>query len=361
MDGVLEIRAGRRALALLRDRGLDPADVAAWVGPASGPRWLALVGLDRACLERGFATSPTGGRGRLVVGASAGAWRALAFASPDPEGAHARLVRGYVRQAFPRGVGPETVTAAYRRMLREVAPPDDVEAVLANETTRLAMHAVRLRGPWPWTLRAVQAAAVFAAAGVRRAGLDPLPAFAERVLFHVRPDRFDVPFDGRVASLSADNLHDAALASGTVPLYLRPVVGIPGAPPGAYVDGGLADYHLRQRYVPPGEGIVLFPHFQRDVLPGWFDRHAPIPPGPLDALDDVVQIHPDPRWIATLPDGRLPDRDDFFRFVDDPGERIRRWSEVVARSDELGEAFLRALDDGTLVERAISTGAPRGG
>ena len=134
-------------------------------------------------------------------------------------------------------------------------------------------------------------------------------------------------------------------------VYVEPVVGISGAPRGAYADGGLADYHLRQAWIPGDGGLVLLPHFQGRVVGEWLDRYATRPTPATDALADVVVVFPSPRWVATLPGGHLPDRDDFFRFVDAPEERMRRWNEAVACSEALGEAFVRDLASGDLAAR----------
>jgi hypothetical protein len=189
--------------------------------------------------------------------------------------------------------------------------------------------------------------------------------FFERVFFHTAPERFapgvDGGFDGRVVRLDRRNLLSAALATGTVPIYLERVQDPPGAPPGSYVDGGLTDYHLRQDYFGDGDGdgdgdgvgagVVLFPHYTATIHPRWFDgrgpRRTPVPA----ALADVLQIHPAPAFFARLPDGQLPDRDDFKRFVDDPDARIRRWRRVVAEAEALGEELLADLESGRLAER----------
>ena len=55
-------------------------------------------------------------------------------------------------------------------------------------------------------------------------------------------------FDTHFAPLTAANLDSALLASATLPLIMQPVAGIPAAPPGAYWDGGLIDYHLAFPY-----------------------------------------------------------------------------------------------------------------
>jgi hypothetical protein len=131
---------------------------------------------------------------------------------------------------------------------------------------------------------------------------------------------------------------------------MTPVRDPQGAPAGLYMDGGLADYHLREDYAQASSqpGITLFPHFQRRIVPNWFDRYwsrrAPSP----SVLDSVLQIYPADEFIARLPDGRIPNREDFFTYTGNPQERIRRWNEAATLSDELGQAFLDDLEQGRI-------------
>jgi hypothetical protein len=89
-----------------------------------------------------------------------------------------------------------------------------------------------------------------------------LAASMERVIFHNQRDDarwlrddFDA-FATHFVGLQADNLRDALLASGSIPLVLEAVTGIAGAPDGAYWDGGLIDYHLHLPYQ-RDPGLVL--------------------------------------------------------------------------------------------------------
>ena len=74
--------------------------------------------------------------------------------------------------------------------------------------------------------------------------------------------------------LSEANFNAALQASCSIPFVLKAIHNIPGAPPGAYWDGGITDYHLHLNYasIPdtPGDpALVLYPHFQSSVIPGW--------------------------------------------------------------------------------------------
>jgi hypothetical protein len=64
----------------------------------------------------------------------------------------------------------------------------------------------------------------------------------------------------------------------------------------------------------------------------------------------LLQIHPSPEFVAGLPGGRIPNRDDFIRPIDDPELRIRQWREVSAMSDRLGQQFLDDLETGRIAD-----------
>ncbi len=269
----------------------------------------------------------------------------LALASRDPESAYQRLLDGYVEQVFPRGVTPADVSRAYRRLVAEVIG-GDAGHVLDHPVFDLAIHTARARagGSRPALLAQVLAAGALNFATARATDL-----FFERVLFHSRPSRFRPAFRGTLTPLGPDNLLAGSLASGTVPIYLEAVRDIPGAPPGAYVDGGLTDYHLRQTYAPAG-GIVLLFHYRRRLLARWLDRfRASRRPAP-EATADLLQVYPAPEYLDRLPERHVPDRHDFKRFIDDPWERIRRWRAVAAASEALGEQLLADLESGRLPE-----------
>ena len=83
----LDVRAGPRAFAHLRERGLAPPDVSAMPAAAGGPKGLALLPFDRR-----FALEWLPAMTRVeLVGASIGAWRMAALAQVDGVGALARL------------------------------------------------------------------------------------------------------------------------------------------------------------------------------------------------------------------------------------------------------------------------------
>jgi hypothetical protein len=152
--------------------------------------------------------------------------------------------------------------------------------------------------------------------------------------------------------LSAQNLQPSILASCSIPFWLDAVHDIPGAPRGAYWDGGITDYHLQLDYgsmraVPTageGAGLVLYPHFQPTLIPGWLDKALTHRHRATAHLDNLLLLSPRPQWVATLPNAKLPDRGDFKAYGDDLAGRIAAWSRALCESQRLGDEFAAWLD-----------------
>ncbi|SDD92517.1 hypothetical protein SAMN05192589_110131 [Paracidovorax valerianellae] len=167
-------------------------------------------------------------------------------------------------------------------------------------------------------------------------------------------------------ALTEANFLPSLQASCSIPFVLQAVHDIPGAPPGAYWDGGLTDYHLHLRYRTldaieniaihpsgycaggqkrsnaPG-GLVLYPHFQQNVVPGWLDKGLRWRHGATPALDRMVVLSPHPDWVRTLPNAKLPDRNDFRHYGTDLAGRVRAWSAATAASRQLADEFAEWL------------------
>lgn len=343
----LRYRVGERARRRLLDDGLGADTVAGLVGPASGPKWLALVGMDRALLSSGVLDPVVGREAVQLLGASAGAWRMLAYASRQPQEALRRLQDGYIGQIFSRRDSAAAISACYRKLMLDVVgePPGNV---LQDSPFDLAILTCRVRGV---RSRPAMAASLLTAAALHTMTSKATDWLFERVLFHSRPQRASLPLKGQLATLTDDNLLTAVLASGTVPFYLQSVQDLAGGPRGAYIDGGLTDYHLNPASLEKVDGVWLMPHYWRRVVPRWMDKGRPSRDLSAAQASDVLQIYPSEAFVATLPGGHLPDREDFKTFVDDPQERISRWQEVVRRSDQLGEELLQDLESGGWVDK----------
>ncbi len=342
----LNIHAGPKALAHIRAHGLRPEDVGVIPGAAGGPKGLILGPLDRFLFGDWL---PRGGHAVDLVGASIGAWRMATACLQDPVPAFERLERDYIAQHYEVPPGrkrppPEQVSERFGQSLQAFYG-GRVDEVLHHPRWRLHIVASRGRhvlgreGPWRTPLGY---AGAFASNALRRGAMG---AWLERVVFSSAGA--ELPFAThdyrtRALALNAGNFMPALQASCSIPFVLRAVDHIPGAPPGAYWDGGITDYHLHLAWRPE-KGLVLYPHFQRQVVPGWLDkglkwRHRSTP-----FLDHTIVLAPRPDWVARLPNGKLPDRTDFVRYGSDLAARQRVWQAAVAASQQLADEWAQWL------------------
>ncbi len=126
---------------------------------------------------------------------------------------------------------------------------------------------------------------------------------------------------------------------------------IAAAPPGVYRDGGAVDYHLDIPFGLNGRGIVLFPHFSRRLIPGWFDKHLYWRRPSAGSMADVLVAAPSERFVARLPNGKITDRSDFYRYAGDDNLRFACWQQVADAGRILADDFMDAVASGRIRDR----------
>ncbi len=363
----LRIYAGPKARQHIQDHGLQPQNVRVVPGAAGGPKGLVLGPLDRFIFGEWLAASK---QPVHLVGASIGAWRMATACLANPVEAFQRLEDDYIAQEFAPEPGRKRPSA---RLVSEQFGQSlatfyggRVQEVLQHPRYRL--HIVTSRGRHllgrEHGLRTPLG--YFGAFLTNTVHRKAMGAWLERVVFSSQ--QAPLPFATsdyrtRQVHLSEANFNPALQASCSIPFMLRSVHDIPGAPSGAYWDGGITDYHLHLNYASDliaahaggtgarGQndsqtaGLVLYPHFQKAVVPGWLDKSLKWRHGATHFLDNMVLLAPDPAWVKTLPNGKLPDRNDFMRYGTDLAGRMKAWRTAVTASaqlvDELQEWLLR--------------------
>ena len=332
----LHIHAGPQALAHIRANGLAPAHIQVIPAAAGGPKGLILGAIDRFLFGQWL---PQSDQPIDLVGASIGAWRMATACLDQPVTGFERLEHDYIHQHYEVPPGQkrpsaQQVSAAFGQSL-EAFYGQRMGEVLQHPRYRL--HVVTSRGKHllhrehPWRTPLGYAGAFLFNAVQRKA----MGAWLERVVFS---SRGELPFAvGDYATqhmaLTERNFLPAVQASCSIPFVLQAVHDIPDAPTGAYWDGGITDYHLHLNY----KGLVLYPHFQQAVVPGWLDkalkwRHKATP-----FLDRTIVLAPNPEWVKTLPNGKLPDRSDFTTYATDLAGRVRVWTQAVRASEQLAD------------------------
>ncbi|WP_298833266.1 phospholipase [uncultured Piscinibacter sp.] len=344
----LQIHAGPGALRHLRERGLSSVDVRAIPAAAGGPKGLILNPLDRFLFGDWLVD---GAQPVHLLGASIGAWRMATACLPEPDRAFSRMADDYIRQSYEHEPGkpPKAVhvSEVFGAKLAERFGGHESEVlnhprfrlhVFTSRGRHLLSREGKLRTPLGYL-------GAFATNAVSRKAMG---GWLERVVFSDTRDPLPIhlrDFRTHLVPLEARNLQPSILASCSIPFWLQAVHDIPGGPRGAYWDGGITDYHLRLNYASMDEGLVLYPHFQKTVIPGWLDKALRHRHHATAHLDNVIVLSPRPQWIATLPNAKLPDRSDFKRYGDDLAARVADWSRAVAESERLAEEFSRWLED----------------
>lgn len=348
-EPALTLRAGSRALARIRDAGLQPADVHLIPGAAGGPKALGIQGLDISVFGHWLPQAP---QQRSLIGASIGSWRFASVCLPDPVAGLQRLGELYTTQRFPKGISVTEISQRCARMLDDLLEDRDAH-ILANPLYHLNIMVVK-------ALRQMQhdhprglGLGLSGVIGSNLLGRRHLKRWFERVIVHderLRPPLDELQdFITSYVSLSPDNLRPALLASGSIPMVMEAVRDIPGASQGVYRDGGLLDYHLDLPWRAPG--VVLYPHFIDRVVPGWFDKALPWRKANAAQIGDVLLLAPSPAYLARLPYGKLPDRRDYRRFMNDDEGREKYWRRAMAESERLGDEFLELVSNGGLQDR----------
>ena len=82
---------------------------------------------------------------------------------------------------------------------------------------------------------------------------------------------------------------------------------------------------------------MLYPHFRDRLTPGWFDKMLRWRTPQRSVIDQLVLMCPSDAFLAQLPHGKIPDRDDFR--VMSPKDRVAYWETCVRESERLAEAF----------------------
>jgi hypothetical protein len=358
MTNALAIYAGKKAKAHIAKNGLQAKDIRVVAGAAGGPKGLLLLGLDKFIFGEWLKTSS---QPVDLLGASIGAWRMATACMDDCAAGFDRLATDYIAQDYEpvynkRGkrVMPsaEFVSAEFSKALVSFFE-DHLEEVLHHPRYRLHILTSRGRGFLKQThpSKRLQARTVLGFAGAYFANLLSRPAmsaFMERVVFS---NHTELPFASndyatRLLALSQANFYGALQASCSIPFVLNAVNDVAGAPRGSYWDGGLTDYHCRMNYAGKlrSDEIVLVPHFQQHLVAGWLDkslkwRHKNKKVEGAAFLDNVVVLAPTGEWLRTLPDGKIPDRQDFHTYADHFAGRERAWRGAVSQSEQLVREF----------------------
>ena len=345
----LTFKAGAGALKSVRKHGFDISSVGTLAGASGGAKWLVLSQLDRAILR---TVVPKLVGPVHLIGSSIGSWRFACYGQADPLAAIERFEEAYLEQSYSEKPDIHEITAKSREVLDYVLGDNGVSEILANPLFRTHVMTVRSRHILASENKALLALGLIMAAVFNAASRSTLGWSFERALFY---DKRDVPpffnvtgFPLQQVELHRDNLRDAIVATGSIPLVLSGVPDIAGASPGIYRDGGVIDYHLDLPHSAE-ERLTLFPHFYGRIVPGWFDKRLKWRRPQPGNVDRTILISPSDQFVAGLPNGKIPDRTDFVNY--EPTERVRIWKQCVAMCEAMADEFAEVIEKDQLAAR----------
>lgn len=347
----LNIYAGPIAKRHLASHGLSAEDVSVIPAAAGGPKGLILGPLDRYLFNEWL---PTSQQPIDLVGASIGAWRMATACMPNSQAGLLRLEHDYIQQHYDlkpgeKFPGAQQVSDSFRENL-DLFYGGMIEPLLSHPRFRLHVLTSRGKGllhkEHP-VLSPLGYGIAFLSNLISRKAMG---ASLERVVFS---SAGELPFGindyaTRHLPLTSSNFMDVLQASCAIPFVLKAVHNIQGAPQGAYWDGGITDYHLHLNWQthsngPSKGGMVLYPHFQRAVIPGWLDKGLKWRLKATSFLDNTIVLAPNPKWVQTLPNGKLPDRQDFVTYGQDLQSRVKVWKTATSASQQLADEFAHWL------------------
>ena len=333
----LSIHLGKNAARRIADDGWSPDHFSLLLGASGGPKWFVLGQLDRFLFSSFLAR---GTRPLSALGSSIGSWRHACLAMDDPVGALDRLEHGYLYQRYSDKPDANEISEVSRGILQGMLGKEGARQLVDH--TRINTHIVTARGRGP----TASSSAPLLATGMGAAALGNafsrklLKLAFQRVVFFSgtehNPGLALDDFGCQYVRLQQDSVAPVLHASGAIPFVLTGERDIAGGPAGQYWDGGIIDYHFDLNQY-QGDGLILYPHFKASIIPGWFDKFLPWREAAITEIDNLVLLCPSDDWVAGLPHGKIPDRNDFRNMGTE--ERIRYWEHCVESSKALAEEF----------------------
>ncbi len=345
MGEMLTFIAGKRAAQIIRAEGLNPDRISVLVGAAGGAKSLVLGGIDRALVKYFFKKRK---KPLFVLGSSIGTWRFAALSQNNQVDALDRFEKAYMSQIYATKPTPHQVMLESQRILNDYLGDSRAREILRHPYVRLNVLSVRSRNLFASDSFPSLAAGMALATMGNVISRSALALFFERTLFY---DPRDIPpffnmkgFHINRVPLSPENIKPAIMASGSIPLVMEGMQKIPGAPPGLYRDGGMIDYHPSLPFDPDMDHIVLYPHYSDQIIPGWLDKHLSWRRSGKDIMSNVLVVCPSKGFVSRMPYGKIPDRNDFKRFLGRDKERLAYWNTAVAEGRKLGDEFMNAVE-----------------
>lgn len=332
----LRVKAGKEVYHRLMENGITVPDVKVMAGAAGGPKWIILYELDRFLIKEFFTNAD---HCIHFIGGSIGAWRSACYVLDDASSAIARLKEDYINQRYSRPLTKDEITNTCHNIILDMLGPDGIDQIL--EAPKRKLHIMTSRAHFQSATRSDN----YLKYKLGRTALSNLLS-RPRMNRHFTREVFSnysssiLNEDGIQSihhEVNRETLVPALRASGAIPVAIHPVT-IDGK---EYWDGGIMDYHLDLSYQ-IDDGMVLYPHFMSEIVPGWFDKYHPFRKSRFHK--NTLLLYPSDDFINMLPDKKLTSREDFNTYSYDPDLRIKKWNQAADLGKYLVDDFIQLLN-----------------
>jgi len=337
---MLDIYAGKTALKTIQEKGCNPDLFTSFLGASGGPKWFALYGLDKYIFGEFFnqRAEPLN-----IIGSSIGAFRAACFTQHDPVSAIDRLAKEYCETVYPNKAKPHEVTDKARSLLDTLFGTTGIDEIINNPTFKAHFIVTKTKGFVSSENKILQGLGLVKSMVNNRVKRSLLKSQYERVIFQndfsnlsiTDPDQ--VPT--HIVKFTTNNMKDALLASGAIPMVMEGIDNIADCPEGMYRDGGIVDYHFDFNINNPG--LILYPHFSSTLKAGWFDKNLNRSVR-AEHYDNTLLLCPSSAFLEDLPHKKIPDRTDFNTMS--PEQRKAYWQYVMKASQQLSQEFKHFIE-----------------
>lgn len=336
---MLDIYAGSNALKTIQEHGFKQELFTNFLGASGGPKWFTLFGLDKYLFGDFF-------KGRTnelnLIGSSAGAFRAACFAQKDPVAAISRLADKYAHTVYSDKPSVADISQSAADMLGHLFGDTGINEVINNDIFKAHFIVAKSKGLTSYENKLTQGVGLLASIFLNKIDRKLLAFQYDRYIYCPSSSQLKINdpyrFTSHYVNFTKENIGNALLASGSIPLVMSGIKNIPNSPKGTYRDGGIVDYHFdfSLTHQSQAQGLNLYPHFNSKPKAGWFDKNSSRKVL-AKSYENTVILVPSNKFIESLPYKKIPDRTDFSNL--DAKKRIKYWLTVLGETDRLAESF----------------------
>lgn len=337
---MIEIYAGKTALERIKQEGFKQELFTTFIGASGGPKWFSLYSWDKYLFGEFFKNRSE----KLdIIGSSAGAFRAACFAQNDPVAAIERLAKNYSETVYSKKADRQEISDKAIDLLDIMLGENGIDEILNNPVFKAHFFVAKANGFTASENKAIQGLGLLKSYVYNCKDRQKLKSQYERFVFQAKESGLNFTDPDNIATQTVEfteqNLKPALLASGSIPMVMAGIKDIPDCPKGMYRDGGIIDYHFDLKI--NTDGLALYPHFNSAPKAGWFDKNLKRGIRP-ENYDNIVMLCPSPKFIATLPYQKIPDRTDFTEMEDQ--QRIGYWRDVFKATEMLADDLIEFID-----------------